>query len=132
MTKKEAGQILAILKAAYPSSYNGMTKEEANGTVSIWAMQFADMPADIVMMAVHKLISSCKFPPSVAEVKDKIKSIHWETYDLISGGKGFISEDLKQKYQRIYEATADYKYGKGHEPKVLQMVSHQARLGSGE
>ena len=29
MTKKEALQILAILKAAYPSSYNGMTKEEA-------------------------------------------------------------------------------------------------------
>jgi hypothetical protein len=131
MTKKEAVQILAILKAAYPSSYNGMTKEEANGTISVWAMQFADMPADIVMMAIHKLISSCKFPPSVAEVKDKIKSIHWETYDIITGYRGSLSEDLRAKYQRIYELTSDYKYGKGHEPKVLQMVT-QARLGSGE
>ena len=42
MTKKEALQILAILKAAYPSSYNGMTKEEATGTVAVWCMQFAD------------------------------------------------------------------------------------------
>ena len=36
MTKKEALQVLAILKAAYPANYNGMTKEEATGTVGFF------------------------------------------------------------------------------------------------
>lgn len=123
MTKKEALQILAILKAAYPSSYNGMTKEEAKGTVSVWAMQFENMPVDIVMMAIHKLISTNKFPPSVAEVKEKIKSIHWEAYELLSGSQGVIPEEKAKQYKRIYELTESYKFGQTYEPKVAQMLT---------
>lgn len=119
MTKKEAVQILAILKAAYPASYNNMTKEEASGTVAVWAMQFANMPADIVMMAIHKLISTSKFPPTVAEVKSKIQSIHWEAYDMLTDPHLLD----KTQYERIYEATKDYKMGKFYEPNIQQMLS---------
>lgn len=127
MTKKEALQILAILKAAYPSSYNGMTKEEATGTVSVWCMQFSDIPAEIVMMAIHKLISTNKFPPSISEVKNKIESIHYEAYEALtfSGGQ-FLSEEQKRKYEQIYEATRPYKMSKYHEPHISQMM-----IGSG-
>ena len=128
MNKKEAVQILAILKAAYPSSYNGMTKEEATGTVSVWAMQFEDMPVGIVMMAIHKLISSSKFPPSVAEVKEKIKSIHWEAYDAITVKKDYLPEETLRKCQMIYDATQDYRFGNGHEPKVSYMLSGESKL----
>lgn len=132
MTKKEAVQILAILKAAYPSSYSGMTKEEASGTVAVWAMQFGDLPVDIVMMAVHKLIATNKFPPSVAEVKDKIKSIHWEAYDVISRGNTTLDNGVRDKCQRIYDLTYEYKYGKLYEPNVSFMLSGgNLQLGSG-
>lgn len=123
MTKKEAVQILAILKAAYPASYNGMTKEEASGTVAIWAMQFDDVPVDIVMMAIHKLISTSKFPPTVAEVKDKIKTIHWEAYDAITAKRDVLPESTVKKCQAIYDATAAYKFGIGYEPKIGTMLS---------
>lgn len=125
MTKKEAVQILAILKAAYPASYNNMTKEEASGTVSVWAIQFATMPVDIVMMAVQKLISTNKFPPTVAEVKEKIKTIHWEAYDILTENDihQLLSEDAKAQYKRIYDETMDYKMGKFYEPKIPQMIS---------
>lgn len=127
MTKKEALQILAVLKAAYPSSYNGMTKEEATGTVSVWCMQFADIPADIVMMAIHKLISTNKFPPSIAEVKNKLESIHWEAYEAITfSQKEFLPEDQRKKYEQIYEVTKPYKIAKYHEPHISQMM-----IGSG-
>lgn len=135
MTKKEAVQILAILKAAYPSSYNGMTKEEASGTVGIWAMQFASMPVDIVMMAVQKLIATNKFPPSIAEVKEKIKSIHWEAYELAYGSLAqSMPKETIEQFCRIYEATQEYKYGKTYEPPIYQMLSHnqQKQIGSGE
>lgn len=78
MTQKEATQILAILKAAYPNSYRGMSKEEAIGTVNVWATQFVDMPVSVVMIAVNKLISTNIFPPSISEVKEKIRTLYFE------------------------------------------------------
>jgi len=78
MTQKEATQILAILKAAYPNSYKGMTKDEAIGTVNVWATQFIDIPANVVMVAVNKLISTNTFPPSIGEVKEKIRGLYFE------------------------------------------------------
>ena len=127
MTKKEALQILAILKAAYPSSYNGMTKEEATGTVAVWCMQFADIPAEIVMMAIHKLISTNKFPPSISEVKGKIESIHWEAYEALTFSNGEnLSVEERTRYKQIYEVTKNYKIAKYHEPHISQMM-----LGNG-
>lgn len=83
MTQKEATQILAILKAAYPNSYKGMTKEEAIGTVNVWATQFINMPASVVMIAVNKLISTNTFPPSIGEVKEKIRGLYWEAWHAL-------------------------------------------------
>lgn len=124
MTKKEALQILAILKAAYPSSYNGMTKEEATGTVAVWCMQFADLPAEIVMMAIHKLIGTSKFPPSIAEVKNKIETIHWEAYEAITySRREFLPPEEKKRYEQIYEATRNYKMSKCHEIPISQMMA---------
>lgn len=133
MTKKEALQVLAILKAAYPSSYNGMTKEEASGTLAVWCMQFADMPVDIVMMAVHKLIATNKFPPSVAEVKEKLSSIHWEAYSVMSDRLKKLTDDEMNAYQRIYDLTYDLSGCGKPEPHIQDMLSGgYLRLGSGE
>lgn len=132
MTKKEALQVLAILKAAYPASYNG-TKEEAAGTVSVWCMQFADVPADIVLMAIHKLISTSKFPPTVAEVKSKISALHWEAYSALSDGMRYnrISEEEKAKYQRIYDLTEGYSGNR--EPTLPEMIGGgRMLLGKGD
>lgn len=132
MTKKEALQVLAILKAAYPASYNG-TKEEAAGTVSVWCMQFADVPADIVLMAIHKLISTSKFPPTVAEVKTKISALHWEAYSALSDAFRYkrISEEQKAQYQRIYDLTEGYSGDR--EPTLTEMIGGgRMLLGKGE
>ena len=125
MTKKEALQILAILKAAYPNSYNGMTQKEASGTVAVWMMQFMDTPVDIVLMALQKCIGTNKFPPSISEVKSKIQSIHWEAYEMLTNIKpGKIPESVMQQYKRIYEETAEYKHGiKFGELPLSQMVT---------
>lgn len=137
MTKKEALQILAILKAAYPSSYNGMTKEEATGTVAVWCMQFADIPAEIVMMAIHKLIATNKFPPSISEVKGKISSIHHEAAEILYSSIGeLISDKERKQYEQIYKLTRDFKLAKMAEPPLRQMLfdadGQPLQLGSGE
>lgn len=124
MNKREAAQILAVLKAAYPNSYRGMSKEEAIGTVSVWAMQFSEMPVDIVMMAVNKMISTSQFPPAISEVKKKISALHWEAWQLLNDairGKMLPPEEMAQ-LERIKKATEAYKVNSGIEPDVQGML----------
>ena len=83
MTREDTIKVLAILKAAYPASYRNMTKDEANGTVNIWATQFANIPYEVVSIAVNKLISTNTFPPSISEVKEKIRGLYWEAMQEI-------------------------------------------------
>lgn len=125
MTRDETIKMLAILKAAYPNSYKGMTKDEANGMIAVWTMQFADMPADIVLMALNKLISTSQFPPAISEVKKKISNLHWEAYDMISDKTtaALLQDEEIAKYQRIYEITKRMKINTNLEPTLKEMMN---------
>lgn len=124
MTREETTKILAVLKAAYPNSYKNMSPKEAQGTVSVWHMQFADMPPEIVLMAVQKCISTSTFIPSISEVKKKIGSICWEAYDMITdNGVHALPAQAVKKAEWIYQQTRDYKYDTPQEPTLYQMIS---------
>ena len=75
MTREETKAVLAILKAAYPNFYKDMSKEDAKNTVDLWATMFADDPTHIVTEAVKSLICTLKYPPTIADVKEKIAMI---------------------------------------------------------
>ena len=136
MTKKETAQILAILKAAYPNFYKDMTTEEAQGTISVWALQFADLPADIVLMALNKAISTSKFPPTIAEIKDKMKALYWEAYGKINPLFDYepLSAEDEMMYDRIRKITERFKNDKGIEPTIGQMIGggNYMQLSEGE
>ena len=125
MTKKEAVQILAVLKAAYPNFYKDMTAAEAQGTVSVWSMQFADISAEIVLMALNKVISTSKYPPTIAEVKEKFSGIHWEAYEMLHRHRNVkpLSDEEFARYKRIYELTQSYKFSKNAEPSISTMLT---------
>lgn len=99
MDRNEAIQVLSILKAAYPNNYKGMTKQEAIGVVNIWASQFAHVPADIVMIALNKTIARKSFPPTIADVKEVLSSMHYEAVaSLLTVG---ADESMKKDLMRI-------------------------------
>jgi len=75
MTREETKAILAVLKAGYPNFYKDMTKEDATNTINLWATMFADDPAHIVTEAVKALMCTLKYPPTIADVKEKIALI---------------------------------------------------------
>ena len=83
MTREDAIKVLSILKAAYPNSYKGMTKDEANGAISVWAIQFSNIPVNIVMIAINKIISNSTFPPSISEVRKKIRDLYYEARNML-------------------------------------------------
>lgn len=128
MNTNEATKILAVLAAAYPQSYKNISTDEASGIAAVWAVQFADLPADIVFMALNKAISSCKFPPSISEVKEKVQSLHWEACDiaLTPNSLSTLSDEALRKYMRIYELTRPYKNKKA-EPVLADMVSNSSK-----
>lgn len=130
MTKKEALQILAILQAAYPNFYKG-TKEEAMGTVSVWCMQFHDMPAEIVLMAVHKLIGTNKFPPTVSEVKTKLVAIGYEADGILHMHRNHnsnLSPNEVKKLEWISENTNKYQMSNASGPPLAQMLGQTGHL----
>ena len=123
MNRKEAVQVLAILKASYPNSYKNLSQEDAQGIVGVWSVQFANIPADIVLMALNKAVGENDFPPTIAEVKRKICSIHNEVYDVIERHHRMnnLTDAELENYKRIYKATEKYKFGIP-EPSVREMI----------
>ena len=75
MTKQEVTQMLTILKTAYPRFYADMSKEEAYNTIDLWTTMFANEDGALVVATVKELINSFKFPPTIADIKEKMQSL---------------------------------------------------------
>lgn len=125
MTREEAIKILAILKAAYPNSYRNMSREEANGTVMVWQTQFANLPAEMVLIAVNKLISTSPFPPAICEVKDKIRGLYWEIWGILEEHRKHpsLSPDQEKMYKRMFAICESMRSEARQEPSLLEITS---------
>ncbi len=75
MTRQEALAIMAMLKTAYPSFYKDFSKEELNAAVNLWATMFSEEPIQVVTEAIKVLMCTLKYPPTIADVKEKIAMI---------------------------------------------------------
>ena len=68
MNNKEAAQILAVVRTAYPN-----TKiEDAGAMVQAWVMGLGDYSASSVMKAAQLHMATAKFFPTIAEIREKI------------------------------------------------------------
>ena len=129
MTKEETIKVLAILKAAYPNSYKNMNKEEANATVTVWAVQFADIPAEVVMIAINKLIATSTFPPAISEVKEQIQSLYWEILGVLIENEQFkkLTDEQEAKYRKLLDAVESYRSQRKIEPSIKELIGGNAR-----
>jgi len=75
MTRQEALAIMAMLKTAYPSFYKDLSKEELNAAVNLWATMFSEESIQVVTEAIKALMCTLKYPPTIADVKEKIAMI---------------------------------------------------------
>lgn len=124
MTKTEAADLLAILLTAYPNHFKNASSDEAQGVITLWSVQFADLPAEIVFMALNKHISTSKFPPTIAEINEKINTIYWEAHSKAYSfyENEVIPEEEQKYYERICRVTESYKYKDRIEPTISQML----------
>lgn len=125
MNQTDALKLLAVLKAAYPREYSFLTKEEASGIANVWVRQFHKLPYEIVSMAVEKYISTETKPPTIAGLKDKLSSIHWEAYEQLRDD--CMNEYTAEEYKllnSIYEVTKPYRYKSdgGYETSLIGLL----------
>lgn len=73
MNIQETMAIMEVLKVSYPNFYKGMSPEDLKSAVNVWAMMFEDDDARIVTEAVKAMISTLKYPPTIADIKEKIQ-----------------------------------------------------------
>ena len=72
MNREQTIAILKVLKVAYPRFYAEMSKKEAEDTINLWQEMFSNDNPALVTAEVKDLVNSFKFPPTIADVKDKM------------------------------------------------------------
>lgn len=72
MTRDETVTILGILKTSYPNFYKEMSKNEMYNVLDLWSEMFQDDDINLVKVAVKELIQTLKFPPTIADIKQKM------------------------------------------------------------
>ena len=75
MNIRETEIILGMMKTAYPSFYKNIATKEAQDAVKLWATMFESDPVNIVLEAIKGMICVLRYPPTIADVKEKIYQI---------------------------------------------------------
>lgn len=130
MTAAESLAILAILKAAYPNSYKNVTADDAASISAIWAAQFDDIPAKIVLIAVNKWIASNPFPPAISELKRKIEGLYYEAWETLQSNRltKKLSPNQIAELQQIKEITGRMRSRASLEPPLLDLTAQAGNL----
>ena len=124
MTLKETGQVMAVLKVAFPAWGKGMDDAEALAMVHLWAELFSDDPAQEVLAAVKSLIATQKegYPPTIGAVKAQL--------DKLRTGERMTDE---QAWRLIYKAICNSAHNSGGEfsalpPELQRLVGSPNQL----
>ena len=75
MTREDTIKILSILKASYPNFYKDMSKKDAETTVNLYTEMFENNDSNLVATAIKELIQHQNYPPTIADIKNKIDEL---------------------------------------------------------
>ena len=78
MTLEESIKLLALIKLAYPNSYKDIDKDTQIATVNMWQRAFETVSFSIMELALDHFVKASKFPPTIADIYDELKSIYFE------------------------------------------------------
>ena len=109
MNKQEAIKLLALIKVAYPTAYRDMDQASKQATVNMWAGSFPDVPYPIMEQAFNHFRMVSKFPPTVAEMVEELKHIHYQALEGAMIYKNLGNAEEVERYRAIMACTSRYK-----------------------
>jgi len=116
MSLEDTKLLLGILRTAYPKFYSaiGVDSLEFEDTISLWHLMLSDTPLQTAKIALYKLIATCKFPPSISEMRECIASV------------GYIAVlDAGDAWAEVNRAIVSYGYYR--EREALASMSEATR-----
>ena len=106
MTKQEVNKLLALMRANYGSAFKGMSQPDKYLLLNTWTFTLQDLDANIVMIAAMELISTSKWLPTVAEIREQCKKLHYEAVGAMCDYHyDALPEWKKKAYCSIAEKT---------------------------
>lgn len=84
MTRAEMTEIFAVLMLAYPNAEmfkaqsQQALKEKLAPTITLWTTCLRDMDYWTAQRAVVKVCQTCKFPPTIAEMREAAEKVQHE------------------------------------------------------
>ena len=109
MNKQEAAKLLSIIKLSYPTAYRDIDKETATATVNMWAMSFPDVPYPIMEQGFNHYRLRNKFPPTVAEMVEELRHIHYQAIEGALIHKNLGNQELVDRFREVMACTQRYK-----------------------
>ena len=109
MNKTEATKLLALIKIAYPTAYRDMDDASKRATVMMWQMSFPDVPYPIMEQAFNHFRMVSKFPPTVAEMVEELKNIHFQATECALIQQSLGNDEGVKQYRAIMQFTSRYK-----------------------
>lgn len=120
MNKQDTENVLNIVNASYPHYLKHLSQIERKTQLAVWYDLLRDCDKDDVLAAVRKHIETSKYPPSIADVREKIKVIERikrargklaDGTKLLTNGQADRLAELKQKLaeldRRIVQSKTD-------------------------
>ena len=75
MNKQDTENVLNIVNVSYPQYLKHMTPMERKTQLAVWYDLLCGYDKSDVLTAVRKHVETSKYPPSIADVREKIKVI---------------------------------------------------------
>lgn len=97
MTPEESIKLLALIKLAYPNSYKDIDKDTQLATVNMWHRAFDSVPFAIMELALDHFVKISKFPPTIADICEELRSINCEALENV-----LLLEDGEQRNLNKY------------------------------
>lgn len=120
MTKQEVNKLLALMKANYSYAFKTMSQQDKYLLLNTWTFALQDINADVVMIAVMQLISVSKWLPTVAEIRDKCRSLYYSA----AYGDDSLMERAIEEGCASQDQIELYKQKKGARDYIARATNH--------
>ena len=109
MTHKETAVFLGILKEAYPRFYADKNEDELRMSIKFWEEFLSDVTLNVAIAALKRYISTSKWLPTVADIREAIAQISYPPLP-----------DASEAWFEVTQAIAVYGYN-NHEEAYKSM-----------
>lgn len=100
MTKNEFAKIVDAIKTFYPSDKVLPNKQ----AIQLWYQELLDVPYELAVMSLRKHVNTCKFPPTIAELREGVVEVTTKCENWSDGWEQFRRAVRKFGYYQQQEA----------------------------